>query len=57
MASRLISDACDFLEYSDDTIRNALYSDNRSLMEELEIDKKNFEKMDKELGVLLEQIR
>ena len=57
MASRLISDACDFLEYSDDTIRNALYSDNRSLMEELEIAKKDFEKTDKELEELLEQIR
>ena len=57
MASRFISDACDFLEYSDDTIRNALYSDNRSLMEELEIAKKDFEKTDKELEELLEQIR
>lgn len=57
MASRFISDACDFLEYSDDTIRNALYSDNRSLMEELEIAKTDFEKTDKELEELLEQIR
>lgn len=57
MASRFISDACYFLEYSDDTIRNALYSDNRSLMEELEIAKKDFEKTDKELEELLEQIR
>ena len=57
MAARFISDACDFLEYSDDTIRNALYSDNRSLMEELEIAKKDFEKTDEELDELLEQIR
>lgn len=57
MASRFISDACIFLEYSDDTIRNALYSDNRSLMEEYEIAKKDFEKTDKELEYLLGQIR
>lgn len=57
MASRFISDACDFLEFSDDTIRNSLYSDNRSLMEEFEIAKRDFEKTDKELEELLEQIR
>ena len=56
MASQYISDACQFLEYSDDAIRNALYSDNLSLMEELENAKSEFEKTDKELEEIIKHI-
>jgi len=52
-ARKLISHAIEFIDDSDDIIRNTLYSDQISGIEEIEIAKKNYEKADKELEELI----
>ena len=56
-ARQLISHAITFIDNSDDIIRNALYSDNPNILEEIENAKSNFEKVDKELEELIETIK
>lgn len=56
-ARKLISNAIEFIDNSDDIIRNALYSDQLSDIEEIEIAKKEYEKADKELEELIETLK
>lgn len=56
-ARKLISHAIEFIDDSDDIIRNALYSDHVSGIEEIEIAQKEYEKADKELEELIEAIK
>lgn len=55
-ARKLISHAIEFIDDSDDIIRNALYSDHISGIEEIQIAQKDYEKADKELKELIEAI-
>ena len=56
-ARKLISHAIEFIDDSDDIIRNALYSDHISGIEEIEIAQKEYEKADKELEELIETLK
>ena len=56
-ARKLISHAVEFIDVSDDIIRNALYSDQISGVEEIEIAKKEYEKANKELEELIETLK
>ena len=56
-ARKLISHAIEFIDDSDDIIRNALYSDQISGIEEIEIAQKEYEKADKELEELIETLK
>lgn len=56
-ARKLISHAIEFIDNSDDIIRNTLYSDHVSGIEEIEIAQKDYEKADKELKELIEAIK
>ncbi len=56
-ARKLISHAIEFIDDSDDIIRNALYSDHISGIEEIQIAQKDYEKADKELKELIEAIK
>jgi len=56
-ARKLISHAIEFIDDSDDIIRNALYSEHISDIEEIEIAKKEYEKADKELEELIETLK
>ena len=56
-ARKLISHAIEFIEDSDFIIRNALYSDHVSGIEEIKIAQKDYEKADKELKELIEAIK
>ena len=56
-ARKLISHAINFIDNSDDIIRNALYPDNLNILEEIENAKSNFDKADKELEELIEKIK
>ena len=56
-ARKLISHAIEFIDNSDDIIRNTLYSYHKSGLEEIEIAKKEFEKSDKELEELIETLK
>ena len=56
-ARKLISQAIEFIDDSDDIIRNSLYSDQLSGIEEIEIAKKEYEKSDKELKELIEALK
>lgn len=59
LVTEYISGACQFLEYSDDTIRYALYSDhyNYSILEEMQHAKEGFENADKQLEELIKLIK
>ena len=48
-ARKLISHAIEFIDNSDDIIRNALYSDHIDGIKEIEIAQKEYEKAEKEL--------
>jgi hypothetical protein len=56
-ARKFISHAIEFIDDSDDIIRNALYSDHISGIEEIEIAQKEYEKADKELEELIETLK
>lgn len=56
-ARKLISHAVEFIDVSDDIIRNALYSDQISGVEEIEIAKKEYEKANKELEELIDVLK
>ena len=56
-ARKLISHAIEFIDDSDDIIRNTLYSDHLSGIEEIKIAQKEFEKADKELEELIDTLR
>lgn len=56
-ARKLISHAIEFIDDSDDIIRNALYSDHINGIEEIEIAQKEYEKADKELDELIETLK
>lgn len=56
-ARKLISNAIEFIDDSDDIIRNALYSDQLSGIEEIEIAQRDYEKADKELEELIETLK
>lgn len=56
-ARKLISRAIEFIDDSDDIIRNALYSDHMSGVEEIEIAQKEYEKADKELEELIKTLK
>lgn len=56
-AQQLIVDSFQFLEYSDDVIRTALYSDSPNLINELSIAKCNYAKANSELEELIEKIK
>lgn len=56
-ARKLISNAIEFIDDSDDIIRNTLYSYHKSGIEEIEIAKKEYEKADKELEELIETLK
>lgn len=56
-ARKLISHAIEFIDDSDDIIRNALYSDHISGIEEIDIAKKEYEKANKELEELIETLK
>lgn len=55
-ARKLISQAIEFIDDSDDIIRNTLYSDQLSGIAEIEIAQKEYEKADKELEELIETL-
>ena len=52
-----VSEAIEFIDDSDDIIRNTLYSDHLSGIEEIKIAQKEFEKADKELEELIDTLR
>lgn len=56
-ARKLITHAIEFIDNSDFIIRNALYSDHLSGIEEIEIAQKEYEKADKELEELIETLK
>lgn len=56
-AMALIDDAKQFLEYSDDIIRSALYADNPTGIKEIEIAEHDFKDADAELVELIERIK
>lgn len=56
-ARKLISHAIEFIDDSDDIIRNTLYSDHLSGIEEIKIAQKEYEKADKELEELIETLK
>lgn len=56
-ARKLISHAIEFIDNSDDIIRNALYSDQISGIEEIEIAQKEYEKANKELEELIDVLK
>ena len=56
-ARKLISHAIDFIDNSDDIIRNALYSDQLSGHEEIEIAQKEYEEANEELEKLIEILK
>ena len=56
-ARKLISHAIEFIDDSDDIIRNALYSDHIDSIKEIEIAKAEYEKSDKELEELIETLK
>ena len=56
-ARKLISHAIDFIDNSDDIIRNALYSDQLSGLEEIEIAQKEYEEANEELEKLIEILK
>lgn len=56
-ARKLISQAIEFIDDSDDIIRNALYSDHIDSIKEIEIAQKEYEKADKELEELIETLK
>lgn len=56
-ARKLISHAIAFIDNSDDIIRNTLYSYQLSGLEEIEIAQKEYEKVDEELGKLIEILK
>ena len=56
-ARKLISHAIEFIDNSDDIIRNALYSFHKSSKEEIEIAQKEYEKADKELEELIATLK
>lgn len=56
-ARKLISNAIEFIDDSDDIIRNTLYSYHKSGIEEIEIAQKEYEKTDKELDELIETLK
>ncbi len=56
-ARKLISHAIEFIDNSDDIIRNALYSEQLSLEEEFELAKSDFSKADHDLETLIETIK
>lgn len=56
-AKQLIADSYQFLEYSDDVIRTALYLDSPNLIDELSIAKCNYSKANSELEELIERIK
>lgn len=56
-ARKLISHAIEFIDNSDDIIRNALYSDQISGVEEIEIAQKEYEKANKELEELIDVLK
>lgn len=53
----LAVDSYHFLEYSDDVIRTALYSDSSNLIDELSIARCNYAKANSELEELIEKIK
>lgn len=53
-ARKLISHAIEFIDNSDDIIRNALYSDHIDSIEEIKIAQKEYEQADKELEELID---
>lgn len=57
IARELISHAIEFIDDSDDIIRNALYSDQISNIEEIDIAQKEYEKANKELEELIETLK
>lgn len=56
-ARKLISHAIEFIDNSDDIIRNALYSDHISGVEEIEFAQKEYEKANKELEELIDVLK
>ena len=56
-ARKLISNAIEFIDNSDDIIRNALYSDHIDSIKEIEIAQEEYEKADKELNELIETLK
>ena len=56
-ARQLISHAISFIDNSDDIIRNTLYSYQLSGLEEIEIAQKEYQKVDEELGKLIEILK
>jgi hypothetical protein len=56
-ARKLISHAIEFIDNSDDIIRNTLYSDQIDSIKEIEIAQEEYEKADKELDELIETLK
>ena len=56
-ARKLISHAIEFIDNSDDIIRNTLYSDQIDSIKEIEIAQEEYEKADKELDDLIETLK
>ena len=56
-ARKLISHAIEFIDNSDDIIRNALYSDHIDSIEEIKIAQKEYEQADKELEELIDVLK
>lgn len=56
-ARKLISHAIEFIDNSDDIIRNTLYSDHIDSIKEIEIAQEEYEKADKELNELIETLK
>ena len=56
-ARKLISHAIAFIDYSDDIIRNTLYSYNLSSLEEIDLAQKEYEKANKELEELIDVLK
>lgn len=56
-ARKLISHAIEFIDNSDDIIRNTLYSDQIDGIKEIEIAQEEYEKADKELDELIETLK
>lgn len=56
-ARKLISHAIEFIDNSDDIIRNTLYSDHIDSIKEIEIAQEEYEKADRELNELIETLK
>ena len=56
-ARKLISHAIEFIDNSDDIIRNTLYSDQIDSIKEIEIAQEEYEKADKELDDLIDTLK